>query len=374
MMMTHRRKNVAEGWPAQELMLHWPPVSTQIEHLTASPLRLPIDIRSDTVTRPSPGMRAAMAAAEVGDDVYGDDPTVNRLQAHVAERFGFESALFFASGTQSNLAALMSHCGRGDEYLVGQEAHTYKYEGGGAAVLGSIQPQPLENEADGAISIQRIANAIKPDDIHFARTRLLALENTIGGRVLSPDYLRQVTQFAHLRSLNTHLDGARVFNAIVKLGLDESDAVAGFDSVSVCLSKGLGAPAGSVLLGSREFIDRARRWRKALGGGMRQAGVLAAAGLYALEHHVPRLAQDHANAEYLAQGLQALGLHVEPPQTNLVYVAVPAAKTADLKSHLEERGILATITPRTRLATHLDVPRERIEAVLRAFRDYPRWD
>jgi threonine aldolase len=348
-------------------------VSTQIEHRPASQLQLPIDVRSDTVTRPSPGMRAAMAAAEVGDDVYGDDPTVNRLQAHVAERFGFEGALFFASGTQSNLAALMSHCGRGDEYLVGQEAHTYKYEGGGAAVLGSIQPQPLENEPDGGISIQRIANAIKPDDIHFARTRLLALENTIGGRVLSPDYLRQVTQYAHSRALSTHLDGARVFNAIVKLKIGERAAVDGFDSVSVCLSKGLGAPAGSVLLGSREFIDRARRWRKALGGGMRQAGVLAAAGLYALEHHVSKLAQDHANAEYLAQGLRALGLHVEPPQTNLVYVEIPAAKTADLKSHLESRGILATVTPRTRLATHLDAPRDKIEAVLRAFRDYPRW-
>ena len=349
-------------------------VSTQFEHRTASQLHLPIDIRSDTVTRPSPGMRAAMAAAEVGDDVYGDDPTVNRLQAQVAERFGFEDALFFPSGTQSNLAALMSHCGRGDEYLVGQEAHTYKYEGGGAAVLGSIQPQPLENEPDGGISIQRIANAIKPDDVHFARTRLLALENTIGGRVLSPEYLRQATQFVHSRGLCTHLDGARVFNAIVKLKIGEGAAVAGFDSVSVCLSKGLGAPAGSVLLGSREFIDRARRWRKALGGGMRQAGVLAAAGLYALEHHVPKLAQDHANAEYLAQGLRALGLHVEPPQTNLVYVEIPAAKTADLKSHLSSQGILATITPRTRLATHLDVPRDKIEAVLRAFRDYPGWD
>ncbi len=333
-----------------------------------------VDLRSDTVTRPSPGMRAAMAAADVGDDVYGDDPTVNRLQAVVAERFGFESALFFASGTQSNLAALMSHCGRGDEYLVGQEAHTYKYEGGGAAVLGSIQPQPLENEPDGGISIQRIANAIKPDDIHFARTRLLALENTIGGRVLRPAYLKEVTKFAHARSLRTHLDGARLFNAIVKLQIDAGAAVAGFDSVSVCLSKGLGAPAGSVLLGSREFIEQARRWRKALGGGMRQAGVLAAAGLYALEHHVRQLAQDHANAEYLAQGLRELGLRVEPPQTNILYVDIPAPKTGGLKSHLQQRGILATITPRTRLVTHLDAPREKIEAALGAFRDYPDWD
>src|SRR5271167_5031208 len=234
-----------------------------------------IDLRSDTVTRPTPGMRAAMAAAEVGDDVYGDDPTVNRLQAIAAERFGFESALFFPTGTQSNLAALMAHCGRGDEYLVGQEAHTYKYEQGGAAVLGSIQPQPLENEAHGGIALQRIAAAIKPDDYHFARTRLLALENTIGGRVLPLDYQQEVTEFAHSRGLATHLDGARVFNAIVKLGVDERTATAGFDSVSVCLSKGLGAPAGSVLMGTRALIADARRWRKALGGGMRQAGVLA---------------------------------------------------------------------------------------------------
>src|SRR5580700_2042135 len=269
-----------------------------------------IDLRSDTVTRPTAGMRAAMAAAEVGDDVYGDDPTVNRLEAVAAERFGFESALFFPSGTQSNLAALMAHCGRGDEYLVGQEAHTYKFEQGGAAVLGSIQPQPLENEPDGSISVERIARAIKPADVHFAPTRLLALENTMGGRVLSPVYLRAATDFVHARGLHTHLDGARLFNAIVKLGVDEPAAVAGFDSVSICLSKGLGAPAGSVLLGSRELIETARRRRKALGGGMRQAGVLAAAGLYALEHHVQRLAEDHDNAQRLADGLRTLGLEV----------------------------------------------------------------
>ncbi len=319
-------------------------------------------------------MRAAMAAAEVGDDVYGDDPTVNRLQAVIAERFGFESALFFASGTQSNLSGLMAHCGRGDEYLVGQEAHTYKYEQGGAAVLGSIQPQPLENEPDGAISMLRIANAIKPDDDHFARTRLLALENTIGGRVLPTTYVREATDFAHAHGLFTHLDGARIFNAIVKLAIDERAAVAGFDSVSVCLSKGLGAPAGSVLLGARDFIARARRWRKALGGGMRQAGVLAAAGLYALEHNVPQLAQDHANAEFLAAELRAIGLRVEPTQTNMLYVHIPTQKVANLRSHLEQRGILATITPRTRLVTHLDLPQQKIAAAARAFRDFPHWD
>ena len=243
----------------------------------------PIDLRSDTVTRPSPGMRAAMAVAPVGDDVYGDDPTVNRLQQSAAERFGSEAGLFFPTGTQSNLAALMAQCARGDEYIVGQEAHTYKYEQGGAAVLASIQPQPLENEQHGGIAVERIAAAIKPDDLHFAQTRLLALENTMGGKVLPLAYLQEVTAFAHSRGLKTHLDGARLFNAVVKLRIDPKTAAAGFDSVSVCLSKGLGAPAGSVLLSSREVIGAARRWRKALGGGMRQAGILAAAGLYALE-------------------------------------------------------------------------------------------
>jgi len=341
--------------------------------MTSDTYHYPIDLRSDTVTRPSPGMRAAMAAAEVGDDVYGDDPTVNRLQAHMAERFGFESALFFSSGTQSNLAALMAHCGRGDEYLVGQDAHTYKYEQGGAAVLGSIQPQPLENDPDGGISIERIAKAIKPDDIHFARTRLLALENTIGGRVLPPAYQREVTEFAHAHGLGTHLDGARIFNAIVKLKVDEKTGVTGFDSVSVCLSKGLGAPAGSVLLGPRDFIDQARRWRKALGGGMRQAGVLAAAALYALDHHVQLLAEDHANAEYLGEGLRVLGLHVEPPQTNILYVDIPARHVAALTAHLQQRGILATISPHTRLVTHLDLTRNKIDTTLQAFREFPHW-
>jgi threonine aldolase len=316
-------------------------------------------------------MRAAMAAAEVGDDVFEDDPTVNRLQAQVAERFGFQSALFFPTGTQSNLAALMAHCGRGDEYLVGQDAHTYKYEQGGAAVLGSIQPQPLDNEPDGSISIERIACAIKPDDVHFARTRLLTLENTAGGRVLSASYLRTVTKFVHERGLSTHLDGARLFNVIVKLKVGERDAVAGFDSVSVCLSKGLGAPAGSVLLGSSDIIGAARRWRKVLGGGMRQVGILASAGLYALEHHVKRLDEDHANAERLAAGLRAIGFPVEEPQTNMVFVDIPPTQVAALSAHLSQRGILAIIGPRTRLVTHLDVSRGMIEATLQAFRECP---
>jgi threonine aldolase len=326
-----------------------------------------IDLRSDTITRPTAGMRAAMASAEVGDDVYGDDPTVNRLQIEIAARFGFEGALFFPTGTQSNLAALMSHCGRGDEYLVGQEAHSYKYEQGGAAVLGSIQPQPLDNEADGTISIERIARAIKPQDVHFPTTRLLALENTMGGRVLPLDYVRAATDLAHARGLATHLDGARIFNAIVKLQIEERRAVAGFDSVSVCLSKGLGAPSGTVLLGSTALIAAARRWRKALGGGMRQSGVLAAAGLYALEHHVERLAEDHANAQLLAEGLAGMGLGVELPQTNILYVSIPNERIDALRVHLTNRGILASIAERTRLVTHLDLNRADILATLKAF-------
>jgi threonine aldolase len=329
-----------------------------------------IDLRSDTVTRPTRDMRAAMAAAEVGDDVYGDDPTVNRLQATVAERFGFDRALFFITGTQSNLAALMAHCGRGDEYLVGQEAHTYRYEQGGAAVLGSIQPQPLDNEPDGSIALSRLARALKPDDVHFARTRLLALENTINGRVLALDYQRQATAWAHGEGLATHLDGARLCNAMVKLGVDERTIVAGYDSVSMCLSKGLGAPAGTVLLGRAEFIAAALRWRKALGGGFRQAGVLAAAGLYALQHHVTRLAEDHDNAAKLAAGLGELGLSVEPPQTNIVYVAIPASSVQPLQRFLAARGILASIGERTRLVTHLDLPCAAVQATVRAFAEF----
>ena len=322
-----------------------------------------IDLRSDTVTRPTAGMRAAMAAAEVGDDVYRDDPTVNRLEAHVAERFGFAAAVFFATGTQSNLAGLMAHCSRGDEYLVGQEAHTYKYEQGGPAVLGSIQPQPLENEPDGSIALDRIAAAIKPDDIHFARTRLLALENSIGGRVLPLAYLSAATGLAHARGLATHLDGARIFNAAIKLGVAEADAVRGFDSVSICLSKGLGAPAGSVLVGTRDLVAAARRWRKALGGGMRQAGILAAAGLYALEHHVARLAEDHANAVFLADRLRAAGLSVDTPQTNMVYLSLPPAQVAPLAAHLALHGVVASIGERTRLVTHLDLSRNALARV-----------
>ena len=330
-----------------------------------------IDLRSDTVTRPTAAMRAAMASAEVGDDVYGDDPTVNKLQRVTAELFGFEAALFAPTGTQSNLIGLLTHCSRGDEYLVGQEAHTYKYEGGGAAVLGSIQPQPLPQQADGSLALHDIAAAIKPDDVHFAKTRVLALENTIGGRVLSRDYLDAATTLAREHGLIAHLDGARICNAAVQQGISLQAATAGFDSVSVCLSKGLGTPVGSVLCGSKEMIHRAVRWRKMLGGGMRQAGILAAAGLYALEHHVARLADDHDNAALLAKGLSEIdGIHTTLPQTNIVYADIPTDCCAALEKHLTECGINATVKPHMRLVTHLDVSRHDVEHVVKEIKRF----
>jgi threonine aldolase len=327
-----------------------------------------IDLRSDTVTQPGAAMRAAMEQAPVGDDVYGDDPTVNRLQDVTAEMFGYEAALFAPSGTQSNLIALLVHCARGDEYLVGQEAHTYKYEGGGAAVLGSIQPQPIANQPDGSIALADIAAYIKPDDMHFARSRLLALENTIGGRVLGADYMAQATSLARARGLATHLDGARICNAAVKQGISLRAATAGFDTVSVCLSKGLGAPVGSVLCGPKAFIEQGKRWRKMLGGGMRQAGILAAAGLYALEHNVERLADDHTNAARLSAGLaQIAQLKVATPQTNIFYVEVPPAAVDALRATLEREHIRATVGQHTRLVTHINVSAADVERIIDVF-------
>ncbi len=331
-----------------------------------------IDLRSDTVTRPGAAMRAAMAAAEVGDDVFGDDPTVNRLQATLAERLGFEAGLFVPSGTQSNLIALLCHCQRGDEYLVGQDAHTYKYEGGGAAVLGSIQPQPIEQATDGSLPLAKIEAAIKPDDPHFARSRLLALENTWHGRVIDQAYIESATALVRTRGLACHLDGARFFNAVVASGKPERELAKPFDSVSICLSKGLGAPVGSVLLGSRDFIQLGKRWRKMLGGGMRQAGVLAAAGLYALEHHVHRLADDHARAQRLADGLAGIpGLVVEPAQTNMVFLTVAKERAAAFTEHLKQHGIVTTGLYRLRLVTHLDVSDADIDRVIAACRSAP---
>ncbi len=332
-----------------------------------------IDLRSDTVTRPSPGMRAAIAAAEVGDDVYGEDPSVNRLEAMAAEMLGTEAALFVVSGTQSNLLALLSHCERGDEYIVGQQGHTYKYEGGGAAVLGSIQPQPLDYEPDGSLDLGRVEAAIKPDDPHFAKTRLLCLENTQAGKVLSLDYLRRAREFAAAKGLGLHLDGARIFNAAVALGVAVTEISRHFDSVSVCLSKGLGAPVGSVLCGSRGLIAKARRWRKVLGGGMRQAGVLAAAGIYALEHNVERLTQDHENARALAEGLASIdGVSVVAggAQTNMVHVTVEPRRSQRLRDYLKQRDILVRGQGTIRLVTHLDVDRSDIERFVRTAKEF----
>ncbi len=330
-----------------------------------------IDLRSDTVTRPTPGMRAAMQAAEVGDDVWGDDPTVLRLQSVLAERTGKEAGLFFPSGTQTNLAALMAHCERGDEYLVGQSAHTYRYEGGGAAVLGSIQPQPIENAADGSLPLEKIAAAIKPIDDHFARTRLLALENTIGGKVLPAAYVSAAGRLAHGKGLAVHLDGARICNAAVASGISLEEMCASFDSVSMCFSKGLGAPVGSVLVGSRGLIERAHRWRKVLGGGMRQSGILAAACLYALEHHYQRLEQDHHHASRLARGLaQIEAIQLQSQATNMVFVQIPQAHCASLEVWLRARGVLAQILPATRLVTHLDVSAADIDRVLDVIKAY----
>ena len=337
-----------------------------------------VDLRSDTVTRPTPAMRAAMAAAEVGDDVFGDDPTVNALQARMAALTGMEDALLMPSGTQSNLCALMAHCERGDEYLVGQLAHTYRYEGGGAAVLGSIQPQPLAQDAQGLMSLADIAGAIKPDDPHFARTRLLCLENTWNGHPMPATYLAEATALARSRGLACHLDGARVFNAAVHDAGAGGDPFAAlraitrhFDSVSVCCSKGLGAPVGSVLCGSRALIARARRWRKVVGGGMRQAGVLAAAIDHALDRHVHRLRDDHARATRLAEGLRGLpGLTVRSAATNIVFVDVEGGRGADLLAHLAARGILATGLIGLRFVAHLDVDDDGIARTVAAVREF----
>lgn len=316
-------------------------------------------------------MLAAMTAAEVGDDVWGDDPTVLRLQAAVAERAGKEAGLFFPSGTQSNLAALMAHCERGDEYIVGQLAHTYKYEGGGAAVLGSIQPQPIENALDGSLPIDKIVAAIKPIDNHFARTRLLALENTIGGRVLPTGYAEAAVAVARDRGLATHLDGARVCNAAVASRRTIADVCAPFDTVSICFSKGLGAPVGSVLVGSRPLLERAHRWRKVLGGGMRQAGILAAACLYALEHNVERLADDHANAAHLAEGLARIDeVKVLSHATNMVFAQFPEADCVPLEAWLKERGILTQMLYASRFVTHCDVSRADIDTFVSAVGGY----
>lgn len=332
------------------------------------------DFRSDTVTRPSPGMREAMLSADVGDDVFADDPTVNALEAWTAELTGKEAALFCASGTQSNLVALLAHCQRGDEYIVGQEAHTYKYEGGGAAVLGGIQPQPIDFEADSTLDLEKVRAKIKQDDYHFARSRLLCLENTRSGDVLPLDYHSRAAMFSRETGLGLHLDGARLFNACVAQDVEIGDITRHYDSVSLCISKGLGAPAGSILVGDRALIKEARKWRKMLGGGMRQAGIIAAACQYAMENNVTRLAEDHANAKHLAAGLAALpGVQCDPSavQTNMVFLQLDAPASGDaLMAHLADAGILTLGGNVMRLVTHMDVSRADIDKLVEACGEY----
>jgi threonine aldolase len=333
----------------------------------------PIDLRSDTVTRPSPEMREAMAGAVVGDDVFGDDPTVNRLEETAAAMLGKQAAIFAPSGTQTTLIALLAHCQRGDEYIVGQTAHTYRYEAGGAAVLGSIQPQPLDLNPDGTFDLERVAQVIKPDDYHFARSRLLCVENTHNGLALPLDYLDQVAESGAAHGLSLHLDGARIFNAAVKCGVGVAEIAEHFDTVSVCLSKGLGAPVGSVLCGDQPTIARARRWRKMVGGGMRQAGIIAAAGLFALERNTARLQTDHEHARLLAGGLAEIaGYRVEydEAQTNMVFVSPPADRVPGLQAYLAEHQVLILGGSRIRLVTHLDISREDIEAVIELVKSY----
>jgi threonine aldolase len=332
-----------------------------------------IDLRSDTVTHPSRLMRETMSAAEVGDDVYGEDPNVNRLQSCAAELTGKESGLFVPSGTMSNLIALLSHCQRGDEYIVGQQAHTYKYEGGGAAVLGSIQPQPLEFATDGSLDLQQVKAAIKPADSHFARTRLLCLENTQGGKVLSLEYQAAAAQFARRNNLALHLDGARVCNAAVAQSVSLQEICQNYATVSICLSKGLGAPVGSVLVGSKDFIEEAHHWRKMCGGGMRQAGMLAAAGLLALEKQWTRLAEDHTKAQILAEGLHQidqLSIDWSTVQTNMIFIDCAAGIQEPLTSFLKQKGILISGYGQLRLVTHLDISDSDITIVIKAFQDF----
>ncbi|MDA3863651.1 MAG: low-specificity L-threonine aldolase [Deltaproteobacteria bacterium] len=332
-----------------------------------------IDFRSDTVTKPSIQMRKLMAEAAVGDDVYGEDPTVLELEEKGAALTGQEEALFVSSGTQSNLIALFSHLRRGDEYIAGQTAHTYKYEAGGGAVLASVQPQPLEFEKDGTLDLNKVEKKIKVDDVHFARTRLLCLENTNMGRVLPLEYLDKALDFAAAKSLATHLDGARVFNAAVKLKLDISRITSGFNSVSICLSKGLGAPVGSLLCGNSSFIAKARKWRKILGGGMRQVGIIAAAGIYALEHNIERLEEDHEKAIMLARGLSTIDeIQVDGNlvQTNMVFVKIKPQQLSPLVSQAKDNGIILREDENMRMVTHLEQKIGDIEKTIQFFKKF----
>jgi threonine aldolase len=332
-----------------------------------------IDLRSDTVTKPSPEMMQAVLAAPLGDDVYGEDPTVNALESLVAEITGKEAAVFAPTATQANLLALLSHCQRGDEYIAGQDAHVYRYEGGGAAVLGGIQPQPIPFNGKGELDLDEVRRKIKADDIHFARTRLVCLENTQGGKALAMNYLSDYAKLADSHNLRKHLDGARMFNAVVKLSVDAKDICRHFDTVSVCLSKGLGAPAGAVWGGAADTIQIARRWRKTAGGGMRQAGILAAAGIYALENNIERLRDDHENAALLAKGLSKLAgfALLEKPQTNMVMLKMQRDRYSRLKSWLKEHDVIVTDP---RWVCHMNVSAGDVERVLDHCREFDATD
>ena len=336
--------------------------------------QIQFDFRSDTVTKPTHEMRKVIADAEVGDDVFGDDPTVLKLEKLAAEMTGKDDAVFVSSGTQANLIALMSHCQRGEEYIVGQMQHNYRWEAGGAAVLGSIQPQPIMNQSDGTIKLEDIESNIKPDDSHFAITRLLSLENTIGGNILPVTYMSEATSLARKYGLSCHLDGARAFNAVVGLNVTLAEMTSDFDSVSLCLSKGLGAPIGSVLVGHSELVKRARRMRKMLGGGMRQVGIMAAAGIYALENNIERLSADHLNASKLADGLSQYDkLEVTPPQTNIFWVDVHSSVAKEFDSFLTEKGIGVTSLyggTRQRWVTHLDVNESDVDQSLELVKQF----
>ncbi|WP_429226051.1 low-specificity L-threonine aldolase [Aeromonas veronii] len=332
-----------------------------------------IDLRSDTVTQPTDAMRQAMLHAEVGDDVYGEDPGVNALEAFGARLLGKQAALFVPSGTMSNLLAVMSHCQRGEGAILGNAAHIYRYEAQGSAVLGSVALQPLPMQRDGTLAFDDIKATLAPDDAHFVQTRLICLENTHNGKVLPLSYLQEMGAFVAERGLKLHLDGARLFNAAVASETPVEVIAAPFDSISICLSKGLGAPVGSLLVGSHDFIARARRLRKMLGGGMRQAGILAQAGLFALEQHVTRLADDHRRAKRLAEGLAALSgieLDLSLVQSNMVFLRLREGESAPLLAFMKERGILFSGYGELRLVTHLQINDDDIEEVIDAFTEY----
>ncbi len=332
-----------------------------------------IDLRSDTVTQPTDAMRQVMLHADVGDDVYGEDPSVNALEAYGARLLGKQAALFVPSGTMSNLLAVMSHCQRGEGAILGSAAHIYRYEAQGSAVLGSVALQPLPMQPDGTLALADIEGALAPDDAHFVQTRLICLENTHNGKVLPLSYLQQMGAFVAERGLKLHLDGARLFNAAIASETQVDTLAAPFDSISICLSKGLGAPVGSLLVGEQAFIARARRLRKMLGGGMRQAGILAQAGLFALEQHVHRLADDHRRARRLAEGLAALPgieLDLAQVQSNMVFLRLKNGESQALLAFMKERGILFSGYGELRLVTHLQINDDDIEEVIDASTEY----